>query len=84
MESPSKRGHSAPTSHYMLQSKTSSARNGLYLVESLAKVPMEPPPKTPQPVVKVISYSLQPVTFRGAYRTGFICVALKPVLGLAL
>ena len=37
LQSPINRGKNATTRHLMPQSKTSSTRNGLHLVESLAK-----------------------------------------------
>lgn len=44
MESPYNGGDNTPTTHFMPPSKASSARNGLHLVESLAKgVPQKLP-----------------------------------------
>lgn len=59
MESPNKSGDTAPTQHLMLPSETSSARNWLCLIESLAKEVLWNP-QTSQAISKVFSFSPQP------------------------
>lgn len=56
------RGDNAPNRHLRPSSKMSTAKNGLHLVDLLAKgVSQTPlPPKNSQAIAKAISYSSQP------------------------
>lgn len=58
MESPYNRGDNAPIKRHMPPSKVLSARNRLYLIESLTKEVPETP-QTSQIIAKAIGYPLQ-------------------------